>query len=197
VMRDSERAVVLGATRDSDTRVREAAALALARATGNTDAASRLRAMATGDRSWWVRAAAMRAIVGVDSAVALDVARDLLRREEWRDLPRAAALEGLARIRSPESRALIIEHLSDGARPGRIAAINALAAHGGRGDTASVRILEPLLDDEDPFIRAAVAGALGRLGTASTIVRLQARRAVEQEARVRNALDQAVRRLGS
>jgi aminopeptidase N len=197
VMQDSARAAVLGATRDSDSRVREAAALALAPAAGNNDAASRLRAIATGDRSWWVRAAAMRAIVSVDSAVALEVARDLLRREEWRDLPRVAALEGLARIRSPESRALIVEHLGDGARPGRIAAINALVAHGGRGDTASLRLLEPLLDDEDSFIRAAVAGALGRVGTASTIARLEARRAVEQEARVRNALDQAVRRLGS
>lgn len=195
-MQEHAQSAVLGATRDSDPRVREAAALALARAARNADAASRLRSLATGDRSWWVRAAAMRAIVGVDSAVALDVARDLLRREAWRDLPRVAALEGLARIRSVESRALIVEHLRDGARPGRIAAINALAAHGGRGDTAALRSLEPLLDDEDPFIRAAVAGALGRVGSPSTIARLQARRAVEQEVRVRNALDQAVRRLG-
>jgi aminopeptidase N len=197
VSQDSARNAVLGATRDSDTRVREAAALALAGATGNGDATSRLRALATGDRSWWVRAAAMRAIVGVDSAVALDVARDLLRREEWRDVARVAALEALARIRSAESRALIVVHLRDGARPGRVAAINALAAHGSRGDTASVRELDPLLDDEDPFVRAAVAGALGRVGDASIIARLQARRAAEHETRVRNALDQAIRRLGS
>ena len=116
---------------------------------------------------------------------------------EWRDIARVAALEALARIRSAESRALIVVHLRDGARPGRVAAINALAAHGGRGDTASVRELDPLLDDEDPFVRAAVAGALGRVGDASIIARLQARRAAEHETRVRNALDQAIRRLGS
>ena len=197
VGQDSARVAILTATRDPDTRVREAAALALARATANADAASRLRSLATGDRSWWVRAAAMRAMVSVDSATALEVARDLLRREEWRDLARVAALEGLARIRSAESRALIVGQLGDGARPGRIAAMNALAAHGGRGDTASVRILAPFLEDPDPFIRAAAAGALGRVGDAATIATLQARRAVEQEARVRTALDQAVRRLGS
>ncbi len=194
---DSARVAILSGTRDSDTRVREAAALALARAAGNADAVSRLRALATGDRSWWVRGAAMRALVSVDSAIALNVARDMLRREEWRDLARVAALEGLARIRTAESRALIVEHLGEGARAGRVAAINALAAHGERGDTASVRILTPLLEDDDPFIRSAVAGALGRVGDSTTIATLQARRAVEQEARVRTALDQAVRRLGS
>ena len=197
VTQDSVRVAVLRATRDSDTRVREAAALALARATGNADVLSRLRAMATGDRSWWVRAAAMRAIVSVDSVVAMEVARELVRREEWRDLPRVAALEGLAQIHSPESRALILEHIGDGLRPGRVAAINALVAHGARGDTAGVRVLVPMLDDPDPFIRAAVAGALARLGDASTVGALQARRSVERELRVRNAIDQAVRRLGS
>lgn len=92
---------------------------------------------------------------------------------------------------------MIVEQLGEGARQGRVAAVNALVTHGGRGDTAAVRMLQPLLDDDDPFIRAAVAGALGRVGDATTIAALQARRAVEQEPRVRNALDQAVRRLGS
>jgi aminopeptidase N len=197
VTQDSTRVAVLRATRDSDTRVREAAALALARATGSPEAVSRLRAIATGDRSWWVRAAAMRAIVDVDSVVAMDVARELLRRNEWRDLARVAALEGLARIRSPESRAFILEHIGEGARPGRVAAINALAAHGTRGDTAITRVLVPMLDDPDSFVRAAVAGALARLGDASSLAALRARRAVEQEPRVQNAIDQAVRRLGS
>lgn len=197
VTHDSARVAVLRATRDADTRVREAAALALARATGHSDVVSRLRALATSDRSWWVRSAAMRAIVGVDSAVAMDVARDLLRREEWRDLARVASLEALARIRSPESRALILEHIGQGPRQGRVAAINALAAHSTPGDTAASRLLVPMLDDEDPFLRAAVAGSLGRLGDARAVAALQTRRAVEQEPRVRNAIDQALRRLGS
>jgi aminopeptidase N len=197
VVRDSARVVVLAATRDSDTRVREAAALALAGATGHSEVIARLRSLAQGDRSWWVRAAAMRALVGADSGVALDVAREMLRRDEWRDLARVAALESLARIRLPESRALIIDQLSEGARQGRIAAINALVAHATPPDTAGARSLEPLLDDPDPFIRAAAAGALGRVGVAASVRVLQARRAVEEEPRVRLALDQAVRRLGS
>jgi aminopeptidase N len=197
VDRDTARGIVLQATRDSDTRVREAAAFALARATGSPDAVSRLRALAQGDRSWWVRGAAMRSLAPVDTAVALDVARDMLRREEWRDIARVSALEALARIRSPESRALIVEHLASGARPGRVAAINALVAHAARSDTTVTRTLEPLLGDPDPFIRSAVAGALGRLGDRRGLAALEARLAIEQESRVRTALDQAIRRLGS
>jgi HEAT repeat protein len=90
-----------------------------------------------------------------------------------------------------------MEHLGDGARQGRIAAINALVAHSTRADTAGGRALEPFLEDADPFIRTAVAGALGRIGDASSVAALRARRAVEQEPRVQAALDQAVRRLGS
>ena len=196
VSQDSSRAAVLSATRDSDTRVREAAALALARAVGNADALSRLRALASNDRSWWVRAAAMRAIATVDSAVALEVARDMVEHHEWRDLARVAALEALTRIHSPESRALIAEQLGDGGRAGRVAAIEALTAQSARGDTATSHRLQPLLDDADPFIRAAAAGALGRVGDPTAVTALRARRALEQEPRVRNALDQAMRRLG-
>lgn len=196
VTQDSARVVVLSATRDSDTRVREAAALALTRAGGDAQAVARLRSLAQSDRSWWVRAAAMRTLAAIDSGVAMEVARDMLRREAWRDLARVAALDALARIRSPESSTLIIEQLGGGARPGRIAAINALLAHGSPPDTAGARLLQPLLDDGDPFIRAAVAGALGRLGVATSLPALQARRAVEEEPRVRLALDQALRRLG-
>jgi HEAT repeat protein len=112
-------------------------------------------------------------------------------------MARAAALDALGRIRSPESRAIIVEHLTSGARPGRLAAIEALAAHAGRTDTTGARTLEPMLDDPDPFIRAAVAGALARIGGASALEALRARRTSEQEPRVRAALDQAIRRLGS
>ena len=165
IARDSARAIALKATRDSDPRVREAAALALARAIGDADAVARLRSLAQGDRSWWVRGAAMRALAGADSAVALEVARDMLRREEWRDLPRVAALDALGRIKSPESRALIIEQLDEGARQGRVAAINALTAHASPGDTTVALELERLLNDDDPSIRAAAAAGLRRLGS--------------------------------
>jgi aminopeptidase N len=197
VRHDSARAVALSATRDSDSRVREAAALALARATGDEEAVARLRSLAQSDRSWWVRAAAMRTLATVDSVVALDVARDMLRRDAWRDLARVAALEALARIRTPESRTLIIEQLGNGERQGRVAAIAGIIAHAAPPDTAAARLLEPMLDDADPFVRATVAGALGRLGVITSVPALQARRAVEEEPRVRVALDQAVRRLGS
>jgi aminopeptidase N len=197
ISRDSTRAMVLKATNDSDARVREAAALALSRANGNADAVARLRSLAQGDRSWWVRTAAMRALATADSAVALEVAREMLRREEWRDMPRVAALEALGRIKSPESRALIIEQLDEGERQGRVAAVAALTAHASPGDTAVALELERLLNDDDPSVRAAAATSLGRVGVAASVRALQARRAVEEEHRVRTALDQAVRRLGS
>jgi aminopeptidase N len=194
---DSARRVVLAATRDSDTRVREAAAGALARAAGDTTVIERLRDMARGERSWWVRGAAMRALVTVDSMVALDAARDMVRRTEWRDLARIAALESLARINAPEARALIVEHLDQGARPGRVAAINALVAQASSSDTSAARMLEPLLGDDDLFIRSAAAGALGRIGARNSVTALRARRTVEEEPRVRTAIDQAIRRIGS
>ena len=194
---DSARHAVLAATRDADTRVREAAAGALARATGDAAAVERLRDMARGERSGWVRAAAMRALVTADSVAALEVARDMVRRTEWRDLGRVAALESLGRIRSIEARALITEHVDQGARPGRVAAINALVAHATPSDTSVARTLEPLLDDRDSFIRSAIAGALGRVGVKASVAALRARRAVEEEPRVRMAIDQAILRLGS
>ena len=92
---------------------------------------------------------------------------------------------------------MIVEQLGDGARQGRVAAINAFVAQATPPDTAAARVLEPLLGDRDPFIRAAVAAALGRIGVAASVQALQARRAVEDEPRVQAALDQAVRRLGS
>ncbi|MDQ4079843.1 MAG: HEAT repeat domain-containing protein, partial [Gemmatimonadota bacterium] len=162
-----------------------------------TTVTERLRAMARGERSWWVRGAAMRALVTVDSSVALDVARDMLKRTEWRDLARVAALESLGRIQSPEARALIAEHLDRGARQGRVAAINALVAQASSSDTSVARMLEPLLSDDDLFIRSAAAGALGRIGARNSVTALEARRAVEQEPRVRMAIDQAIRRIGS
>lgn len=191
---DSARAAVLRTTRDADSRVREAGSLALARAS-DREAISRLRSIAQGDKSWWVRAAAMRALGTADTSTAIEVAREMLRREEWRDIARVAALETLGRIRSPESRALIVEHLAPGARPGRVAAINALVAHATPTDTAAAVALEPLLADDDSFVRAAVAGALGRIGMTRSLPALRARRAVEDEPRVQRALDQAVGRL--
>ncbi|MGQ0712785.1 MAG: M1 family aminopeptidase [Gemmatimonadaceae bacterium] len=194
---DSAARVVVAATRDRDARVREAAAGALARAVRQPLAVDRLREMVRGERSGWVRAEAMRALVTADSAVALEVARDMLRRTEWRDLARVAALESLGRIRSAEARALIVGHLGEGARPGRVAAINALAAHATPADTSIARTLEPLLVDQDLFIRSAVAAALGRTGVKASIAALEARRGVEEEPRVRAAIAQALRRLGS
>lgn len=191
---DSARAAVMRATRDADSRVREAGSLSLARAR-DRDATSRLRSIAQGDKSWWVRAAAMRALGTADTSTAIEVAREMLRREEWRDIARVAALETLGRIRSPESRVLIVEHLTTGARPGRVAAISALVSQATPTDSAAALALEPLLADDDPFIRAAVASALGRIGMTRSLPALRARRAVEDEPRVQRALDQAVGRL--
>ena len=191
---DEATRAVVRATRDSDSRVREAAALALARAT-NPDAISRLRSIAQGDRSWWVRGAAVRALATADAGAAVEVAREMLRREEWMDVPRTAALEALGRIRTPESRTLILEHVAEGARSVRMAAINALGGRAAPNDTAAALALEPLLADDDAFIRAAVASVLGNLGMARSLPSLRARRAVENEPSVQRALDQAIGRL--
>jgi HEAT repeat protein len=191
------RQVLLGASRDDDSRVRVAAATALGSTRADRDVVVRLRELVRSDRSGWVRAAAMRALGLVDTVAALDAAPDMLRRSDWRDLSRVAALESLARIRSAEARALIVEQLDRGHAAGRLAAISALVAQSARPDPSAVAALTGSLSDDDPFVRAAAASAIGRLGDASAVSSLRERRAVEQEPRVMSALDHAIQRLGS
>jgi hypothetical protein len=53
----------------------------------------------------------------------------------------------------------------------------------------------PFLNDDDMFVRASVADALGRLGATSSIAPLQARRTIEGQGRVVESIDRAMAKL--
>jgi hypothetical protein len=74
----------------------------------------------------------------------------------------------------------------------RVAAVESLAKRA-RGREAEIALLiVPLLDADDLFVRIAAAKALGPLGRISAVQALQARRRVEPESRVINAIDAAL-----
>jgi aminopeptidase N len=180
---------LLAASRDADSRVRQAATKAL----GQARVTTRLHDLAEGDSSLYVRGAALLALAGADSAAALPLIHEALGRDSWTDIVRTQALRALAATRSPQAYATAAMYLgSSTMRQTRLAAIDLLVrSAGGREGEASARLV-PLLNDDDIFIRGNVAEALGTLGAAESVGPLQARRAVEAEGRVVQAIDGAL-----
>jgi aminopeptidase N len=186
-------AAVVAASRDSDPRVRERAAVALARAPADPQVIGRLREMATGDSSLFVRGRAINGLATVEPAAAMPIIREMLEQRSWLDLSRTQAITALGLIDAPEAWTLLMARL-DGAtsREARVAAIASLL-RGARGrEAALAAALAPLLDAEDLFIRQAAARALGELGQSSSVASLEARRRVEAESRVINDIDAAL-----
>jgi aminopeptidase N len=192
-------AALLDASRDSDARVRQRAADALGAFAGAGDVAVRLRELARDDSSLFVRAAAIGSYAAVAPDSALAVARDLVRRDSWTDVERTAALAALGRVDRPGVVELLREYLAPSAsRPARTAAIASLVAHATGGHEAeTAATIAPLLDADDLFVRQAAADALGRLGQRASLPMLEARRRVEPESRVVNAIDAALRAIGA
>ena len=197
---DTARAAVLAASRDSDARVREAAAspLALLVVPGHNEGGERLRELVQSDPSPFVRGAAIQAFTTVDPQAALPLIESLLAQPSWGDLLRINALQALLPVQPDRSVPLLEAALAPTtSRFTRTVAITTLArvatTHGLQGQVAPR--LEPLLNDPDIFLRGAAATALGQLGQASAIPALEARRKVELDGRVVTAIDQALARL--
>jgi len=182
----------LDGTRDADPRVRGDAVQALAHFPG-ADVTARLGELVNGDSSRFVRAAAIRSYAAIDAAGALPFIRQMLGRESWVDTERQAAVQALAHVAAPETFATLVQYTAPRwTRFTREAAIAGLAQQAGRQAEAA-RVLEPLLGEQgDIFIRIAAAEQLGALKQASSIPALEARRRVEAESRVVNAIDAAL-----
>ena len=218
---DSVVAALVRTIRDSDPRVREAAAGALgivaeralataSPAAATLDATARadaprsafLQAAVTlldstiaGDGSGFVRAAAIRSLARLDHSRTLVNARSMLERSSWLDVERRAALEALAMLRMPEAWELVRGAL-DADRPAtRAAAIAALLATGTERPAMTSAALAPLLEDDSPQVRGAAARALEALGDASALAPLESRVLREADAAVRAALVAAIERL--
>jgi aminopeptidase N len=198
---------LLGATRDRDARVRQAAArstgdaIALARRQPSSGADTlmhpgvvepvrqRLRELVSGDSSRHVRGAALIAYATISPDDALVVIEPSLSRESWLDVERAAAVNALSRIDTPESWRWTLRFLASGtSRETRQVAIASLVARAGGREAELATALAPLLNADDLFIRSAAAAALGRLGQRSAIPALEARQAIEAESRVINVI---------
>jgi aminopeptidase N len=183
---------ILAATHDADARVRQAAATALA-SVRTASASTRAREMATSDSSLLVQGAALRTVAKLDGSRALDVIRAALARDSWRDLSRTNAVRALATIDAPETTQMLMRYLAPTtSRNTRVAAIQGLVTRA-KGHEAEVAVaVAPLLDADDLFVRSAAAVALGRLGQASAVDALVARKRVEAESRVINLIDAAL-----
>ena len=205
---------LLAATRDPDSRVRQAAATQSREAIGSlrrrqphTDfipggpdtvvisiarvdaVAERLRELVTSDSSRHVRGAALIALAGVSPDVAERLMDLVLSSDSWLDTERSAAMGALGQINTMASWQRTLPFLGAGTRrETRLAAINSLLARAEGREGDLVNQLVPLLNSDDLFIRTAAASGLGRLRQRSAIPALEARQAIEAESRVINAI---------
>lgn len=188
-------AALLEASADSDARVRESAAASLAAFSGD-GVESRLRKLATSDSSLFVRGAALVSYASIAPEEALPVIRETLRRDSWLDIERTSAVSALEHVKTAEAWSILLPYLAFSAdrhtRQAAIATLTTLATSSGRQADAAAAI-EPVLNAPDFFSRASAAQALGVLGQESSLPALEARRKVEAESRVINAIDAAAK----
>jgi aminopeptidase N len=188
-------AALLVASADSDARVRERAAGSLASFPGDSVDA-RLGELARMDSSLFVRGAALVGYAQIAPRDALPVIRETLQRDSWLDIERTSAVRALGYVDSPVAWNMLLPWLAFSVdrhtRQAAIATLTAKAVKSGRQADAAAAI-EPVLDAPDFYSRASAAEALGTLGQESSLPALEARRKVEAESRVINAIDAAAK----
>jgi aminopeptidase N len=190
-------AALLTASADSDARVRESAARALAAFPGH-DADAHLRELAREDSSRFVRGAALASYARIAPAAALPVIRETLGRDSWLDIERTSAVRALEFVDPAEAWNMLLPFLAFSAdrhtRQAAIATLTTIASKNGRQAEAAAAI-QPVLGAPDFYSRASAAEALGELGQESSLPALEARRKVEAESRVINAIDAAAKQI--
>ena len=188
---------LLVASADSDARVRESAATSLAAFSGERVEA-RLRGLARGDSSLFVRGAALGSYAQLDPSAAFAVIRETLGRDSWLDIERTSGVLALEFVDTPEAWNMLLPYLAfttdRHTRQAAIATLTAKARKDGRQADAAVAIA-PVLDAPDFYSRASAAQALGALGQEASLPALEARLKVEAESRVINAIDAAAKEI--
>jgi aminopeptidase N len=186
------RTTLIAATRDSDARVRQSAASSLASFPGSGVVAA-LRALTSTDSSYIVRGAALIALAKVDPAAAEPAIHEALHRDSWLDLERTAGVRALADVPTEAAWDTLLTFLAPSVvRETREAAIQSLLSRAQGREAELAQALVPVLDAPDFYSRADAAAALGRLKQAASIAPLEARRKIEAESRVINAIDAAI-----
>ena len=182
--------------RDRDSRVRSAAAKALAAGGFSTqEVLVDLKEVVVVDSSLYVRGNALEALARLDTATAMPMIRSMLGMDSWTDIERTSALHALSLTRSPDAFTLASHYAAPGAsRFARLAALEPLVASARETsrEADAATELAPFLDDPDLFIRQAVAQALGTLKVASSTGALESRKRVEAVGAVLTAIDDAL-----
>jgi aminopeptidase N len=191
------RNALLDGTHDRDARVREAAARGLMNFPAEPSIA-RLRIVSLSDPSMFVRSAALASYARLYPEGALADLKEALGRSSWLDTLRATALAALRQVNPADAWELARAHLSDSSSgAARRAAVGTLLAHRAGREAELVLVLDPLLTTNDPVVRAAAVDALATLRAPGAAQTLQARKEVEPDARVRRAIEEALRELSS
>jgi len=191
-------AALLDASVDPDARIRQSAAGALAAFPG-AGVEARLNELARSDSSLFVRGAALGSYARIAPSAALPAIREALGRDSWLDIERAGAVRALEFVDAPEAWNMLLPWLDLSVdrrtRQAAVATLTAKAMKDGRraAAAAAAAAIEPVLDAPDFYSRASAAQALGTLGEESSLPALEARRKVEAESRVINAIDAAAK----
>jgi HEAT repeat protein len=159
-------------------------------------ASTRLKTLADGDPSLFVRGSAVRSLAALDPQAALPVIEGMLGQDSWTDVQRVNALAALGHVPADRALPILEQYVGPGrTRFARQAAIETIIGVARGHEEEIAHRLEPLLSDPDLFIRAEAAQALGALGQRSSVAALEARRRVEAEGRVVQVIDQALTQL--
>jgi aminopeptidase N len=158
-------------------------------------AAALLARAAEKDASYLVSAEAARSLGETRRPRALEALVSVLATASWADVKRAAALDGLAALRTEEAVPHVLERTRYGhSSPARRAAVAALAR---LSDSRAVREhLEDLLEDGDPHFRISVVRSLEVLGDPRARSALRRRLDRELDGRVARRIREALRTFG-
>ncbi|UZQ54189.1 M1 family metallopeptidase [Trichothermofontia sichuanensis B231] len=193
---------------DPEARVRRAVVEALAEYKTQASYQALVPLVETGDPSYYVEAAACRAIASIVAAQINDVPKEdevidrlkrvLQERAGWNEVVRSGAIAGLSALKtSVAALDLVLEYTELGVpQPLRLAAIRALGPISTGQTSAQVdRILTRLegLAYEDFFLtQVAVVTALGQMETPKAIALLQRLSAQTADGRVRRLAEEAI-----
>jgi len=190
------RDALLEAVDDPDPRVREKVLKALGEFPGDARAAEVLRQAATAEEKTYVAAEALRALGKIQADGAFETLREALGRESHREIIRAKAYSGLAKLNDPRVLPLLLRGSGYGQPPrAREAAIKLLGS-AGRGNEKVYQHLLTLLNDPYIWARRSALRALGDLGDTRALPHLRAYAANEVERRLQREAERAMEKIG-
>lgn len=172
---------------------------AVARALGNfrTDASATLlcERLTLGDASVLVEAELARAAGRTRRPGAIAPLIAAMHRDTWRDLVRAACIEGLGHLRDERSLTAVLPCIAYGIPAStRRAAVSALATLG-EGKPTVREALEDIIDLNDPYLTPEVLHALARLGDRRASSAISHCADHSDDGRIRRAAREALRAL--